>query len=120
MRGGLRTDGNGLGPFSDPARIGACEKGGQWQLALSLFQNMSSVKVIPGVISYSAAISACEKSGQWQHALRLFQHMPDAKVSPNVIGYCSATIGACEKGGQWQAQYLVSLDGDIYWSAHCK
>ena len=37
--------------------ISACEKGGQWQEALSLFEAMPKAKIRPDVISCSAAIS---------------------------------------------------------------
>ncbi|CAK9077169.1 Pentatricopeptide repeat-containing protein At2g31400 [Durusdinium trenchii] len=81
--------------------IRACDKCGQWQQALKLFDAMPQAKVQPDVISYSAAISACEKGGQWQQALKLFDAMPQAKVQPDVISF-NSTISACEKGSQWQ------------------
>eukprot|EP00438_Fugacium_kawagutii_P027259 Skav214352 [mRNA] locus=scaffold86:468931:470052:+ [translate_table: standard] len=83
------------------ATISACEKGDQWEQALSLFEVLKESRICPTVISYSATISACEKSGQWQQALNLFHQMPHANVVPDVHSY-SATISACEKGGQWQ------------------
>ena len=55
--------------ITDSAAISACEKGGQWQMALQLMEDMQ-VKGFPAhTITYSAAISACEKGGQWQGAL---------------------------------------------------
>ena len=58
---------------------GSCEKGGQWQLAMKLFYNMTVHQVYPDVIAFSAAISSCEKGGQWKLALQIFQAMlPDA------------------------------------------
>ena len=87
--------------ISYSAAISACEKGGQWQEALTLFEVMFKAKVQPNVFSYSAAISACEKGGQWQEALTLFDAMPKAQNQPNVISY-NAAISACEKGGRWQ------------------
>ena len=47
------------------AGISACEKGKQWQRALSLLSEMQDVKVEPNVLSYSAGISACDKGDQW-------------------------------------------------------
>jgi pentatricopeptide repeat protein len=81
------------------AAISACAKGGQWQQALSLLQEMREKGVIPDRITYSAAISACGKGGQWQQALSLLQEMREKGVTPNVITY-SAAISACEKGGE--------------------
>ena len=99
---------SGLRPniFSYSAAISACEKGGQWQQALTLFQDMLEGGIRHDIISYNATISACEKGGQWQRALTLFQELPEATMSPNVISY-NAAINACEKGGQWQQALLL-------------
>ncbi|CAE8675225.1 unnamed protein product [Polarella glacialis] len=91
------------------AAISACEKGGQWQLALNLLSLMPNAKVVPNDFTYSSAISACSKGGQWQLALNLLSLMPEARVVPDQINY-NAAISACEKGGQWQlALNLLSL-----------
>ncbi|CAE8614608.1 unnamed protein product [Polarella glacialis] len=91
------------------AAISACEKDGQWQMALNLLSLMPEAMVVPNVITYSAVISACEKGGQWQMALNLLSLMPGASVVPNEITY-SAAISACSKDGQWQvALNLLSL-----------
>eukprot|EP00913_Durusdinium_trenchii_P025930 g24331.t1 len=85
------------------AGISACEKGGNWELALNLLSTaMPRAKVQPNAFSYNAAISACEKGGQLQHALALFEAMPIATVQPDVFSF-SAVISAYEKGGQWEA-----------------
>eukprot|EP00434_Breviolum_minutum_P009870 symbB.v1.2.008696.t1/scaffold543.1/size336731/9 len=90
------------------AIISACEKGGQWQRALALFQTMLEEKVVPNVVIYGAIISACEKGGQWQRALALFQTMPEEKVVPNVVIY-GAIISAFARDDQWQ-QSLAMLN----------
>ena len=43
------------------AAISACGKGGQWQRALSLLDDMRKAGATMDVISFSAAVSACEK-----------------------------------------------------------
>ena len=43
------------------ATISACEKGGQWQRALGLFEEFRSHGLQANVITYNATISACEK-----------------------------------------------------------
>ena len=43
------------------AAISACEKGGQWQRALQLLEDMQAKGIPADTITYSAAISACEK-----------------------------------------------------------
>ena len=78
------------------AGISACEKGRQWQQALSLLIEMWEATLEPNVISYTAGISACEKGDQWQRALALLSEMWEAKLEPNVISY-NAGISACEK-----------------------
>ncbi|CAJ1363337.1 unnamed protein product, partial [Effrenium voratum] len=64
--------------------ISACEKGGQWQKALQLFQSMAT----PDACSYSAAISSCEESRHWQKALDLFGAMMQlARIQPDLVSY---------------------------------
>ena len=43
------------------AAISACEKGGQWQQGLELFERMRGECVQRDTITYGVAISACEK-----------------------------------------------------------
>ncbi|CAE8615408.1 unnamed protein product, partial [Polarella glacialis] len=87
--------------ISYSAAISACEKGGQWQLALSLLSSMPVMKAIPNEISYNAAISACEKGGQWLGALTLLQQMRDARLTA-ISQARSTVISACSRAGCWQ------------------
>ena len=73
--------------ISYSAVISACEKGGQWEQALTLFQAMPKAKISPNVVSYSAGISACEKGGQWEQALTLFESMRGSHVDPDIVSY---------------------------------
>ena len=57
-----------LNVISFNAVISACEKGGQWQRALSLLDDMHRAGVTLNAISFNAAILTCEKGGQWQRA----------------------------------------------------
>merc|ERR1739841_325877 len=93
--------------ISYSAAISACEKGGQWQVALGLLATMQEAALVPNVISYSAAISACEKCGQWQEALGLLATMQEADLVPNVISY-NAAISACEKWTQMARGTTIS------------
>jgi pentatricopeptide repeat domain-containing protein 1 len=45
------------------ALISACEKAGQWQLALNLFSEMLKERCVPNVITYNSLITACAQVG---------------------------------------------------------
>ena len=94
------------------ATISACEKGGEWQEALRLFNEMDGKRVPRDTITYNATISACEKGGEWQEALRLFNEMDAKRVPRNPITY-SATISACEKGGQCKTAMDLLSDMEL-------
>ena len=90
--------------------ITACEKGGQWEHALRLLEEMGGRGVERNTITYNAAISACAKGGQWEHALWLLEEMGTRGVERDTITY-SAAISACEQGGQFMQAVLVFRGG---------
>jgi pentatricopeptide repeat protein len=69
----------GLGLLPDlitmNSAISACEKGGQWQKALTLLESMPRLGLQPDVITMSAAILACERGGQREKTLALRKSM---------------------------------------------
>ncbi|CAK0880919.1 unnamed protein product, partial [Prorocentrum cordatum] len=70
------------------AAISACEKGGQWQQALSLIVGMWELKLEPDTIfSCNAEIRAYDKCGQWQQALSLLGEMRESSLEPNENQY---------------------------------
>ena len=95
--------------FSFNATISSCEKTGQWQPALCLFEAMPAAKIQPDIISFNASISSFEKGQGWQLALNLFHTMPKSQVQPDLVSH-SAVISACHRGSQWQ-QALIFLEG---------
>ena len=55
------------------AAISACDHGGQWEMAVSLLDELRTrADLRPTAVSYSSAISACGRAGEWQRALGLF------------------------------------------------
>ncbi|CAL1126927.1 unnamed protein product [Cladocopium goreaui] len=76
------------------ATIAACEKGLQWQRAITLLQLPGAPGTVPE--AFAAACSACEKCSQWSRALTVLQ-----QTTPNVV-ICTACIAACAKAGQLQ------------------
>ena len=85
--------------ISHNAAISACEKGGQWQHAMSLFEAI--IEADRDVISYSATMNACQRGGQWQQALLLMEEMTRATIDAGVICYCAA-MSACGRASQLQ------------------
>jgi pentatricopeptide repeat domain-containing protein 1 len=41
------------------ALINACEKAGQWELALQLFERMQQEGIAPNTVTYNSLITAC-------------------------------------------------------------
>lgn len=68
------------------AALSACEKGGQWELALELLELMRS-QMQPNVFAYSACISACGAGGEWQKSVELHKEMIRAGVEPSLISF---------------------------------
>ena len=103
--------------ISYSSTISACEKGGQWQMAVHLFDSMRKAKVDADVISYNATISACEKGGQWQMAVHLFDSMRKAKVDADVISYNAVLEAACSKAmSQAYEFFLQARQAGLYGS----
>ena len=89
--------------FTYSAAIGACERMGQWQHAISLYLDMleKSVEdgsrgggVRPNVVILNNVLNACATGRQWKLALRLLVESRDVGVVPDAISY-SSVITAC-------------------------
>lgn len=55
--------------------ISACEKGGRWEVACMLLNQMASVQMLADVISFNSAFLACYQCGQWQSAMDILYLM---------------------------------------------
>lgn len=51
--------------------ISACERAGQWQLALHLLQLLKRSKLEMDVVSYGGVANVCAKARSWQFAVEL-------------------------------------------------
>ena len=88
--------------ISYSAAISACEKGGRWEQALEVFDEMRSRGVEPNVITYTSAMSACVKSGEPHTALRLFDELLETEGSSSETSGVVAPDGPCYHAGrQW-------------------
>ena len=57
------------------AVILACEKAGEWERALLLFEAVKSRGIQPDEICFGAAVKACAKGRQWERAEALLDDM---------------------------------------------
>ena len=57
------------------AVILACEKAGEWERALLLFEAVKSRGIQPDAICFGAAVKACAKGRQWERAEALLDDM---------------------------------------------
>jgi len=94
------------------AAISACEKGGQWEKALALLQQMRGVGITPNVITYSASIQACASSGQPTIALEIFDEAQQA-IEMNVVIY-NAILDAVCASYPAKARELYSRGRSLY------
>ena len=53
----------------------ACERGGAWNEAIEVFEQMQSKDVPRDTITYNALVRACERGGQWQLAFDFMRQM---------------------------------------------
>ncbi|CAE7261872.1 unnamed protein product [Symbiodinium natans] len=94
---------------ADPAlllnELRACQKFGQWSVALGLW---ASGKSPTGTLPANLVISACESTGEWEMALAFLACMLDQALDVDVVT-CTSIISACEVNGHWK-EVLRILD----------
>ena len=60
---GARAQGCERSVITYSSLISACEKAGEWELALQLFEEMRAEGCTPNVISFNSLITACAQGG---------------------------------------------------------
>ena len=98
--------------------IGACQKRGQWQVALLLLAGMPGKTIPPNVVSYASAMRACQAAKHWSMAFRLLLQMQAEALRANEIHLASA-LEACEEAVASQkdvtalARFSLQLYGQL-------
>ncbi|CAN6580195.1 unnamed protein product [Malus baccata var. baccata] len=78
--------------------------------ALTLFRDMISKSVVPGIITYSTLIHGLCNTSRWEEMLSLFEGMVDQGVKPNVITYNTLIYALCQSGRMEKAKsYLICM-----------
>jgi pentatricopeptide repeat protein len=80
------------------ATMSACSKGGAWERALELFDDMPGLGHERSTITYNVAMGACMRGGDWERALELFDAMPDEGLERDAVSVNTA-MAAAEAGG---------------------
>lgn len=74
----MKSHGVPAGLIAHNAAIGACDKGGEWSLALSVLKEMSEAGIRPDAISYAGVIRRDERERERRSAWYT--------LLPNVLG----------------------------------
>ncbi|CAK0784210.1 hypothetical protein CVIRNUC_007414 [Coccomyxa viridis] len=84
------------------ALMAACEKAGQGDLALALFEKMKAEKMQPDAAIFNSMIAACAHGGEFAKARLMFDSMAEHNCQPDAVTFANL-IRAYKKGGQWCA-----------------
>jgi len=79
--------------------MAACEKAGQWDLAVALFDTMSARGCVPDVTIFNSMIAACAHGGEFVKARLMFERMAEHGCAPDAVTFANM-IRAYKKGGQ--------------------
>lgn len=74
---------------------------GQWSVAVTIFQEIFKVSLLPDVVSFSALAGALDRARRWKEVLELFQLQKELQVQPNVV-FCGHALGAMASSVQWR------------------
>ncbi|CAE8596802.1 unnamed protein product [Polarella glacialis] len=84
--------------ISYSAAISSCEKGRQWQMALSLLSQMPDARLSPNLLCFAAAVLACVKCNRWRDTFVLLDDMLGFSLEPNPFTL-STLLAECEQRG---------------------
>ncbi|CAE7939817.1 unnamed protein product [Symbiodinium sp. KB8] len=98
----------------------SCGAAGRWRMALSIFNNMRFVQVVPGQLAYQHVVIACREAGAFTIADQLCEEMRictghvehGLSISP---GLEKSYLRKCEEVGDWQRALQVL--GEMQWCA---
>eukprot|EP00884_Botryococcus_braunii_P000450 jgi/Botrbrau1/10405/Bobra.0133s0014.1 len=96
----LASDSGSRPPHCLAALMAACEKAGQWDLAITLFERLVAQGQQPDVTIFNSMIAACAHGGEFQKACELFHKITEHGCQPDAVSYANL-IRAYKKGGQW-------------------
>jgi pentatricopeptide repeat domain-containing protein 1 len=86
------------------AAVHACTRDGDWETALTLFQQLKSSGMQPNQATYASLIFACGQGSQVRIALRLLDEMT---VVPNPVVWGAALTATAKAGMVEQALHLL-------------
>ncbi|CAM9800577.1 unnamed protein product, partial [Ectocarpus sp. 12 AP-2014] len=81
--------------------IQACGHGGEWELGVTLIDDMRDLGIKPNAQTFNMAVAACARSGERLAAETLVANMRNARVVPDEFTYASL-LAACGRAKEWK------------------
>ncbi|CAM9360667.1 unnamed protein product, partial [Ectocarpus sp. 4 AP-2014] len=81
--------------------IQACGHGGEWELGVTLIDDMRDLGIKPDAQTFNMAVAACARSGERLAAETLVANMRNARVAPDEFTYASL-VAACGRAKEWK------------------
>lgn len=86
--------------------LGVCSRGGLWEVARSLFDEMANRKIKQDVFSYNTLLDAICKGGQMDLSFDILAQMHVNRITPNVVSYSTVIDGFAKTGRYEEALCL--------------
>ncbi|CAL1126632.1 unnamed protein product [Cladocopium goreaui] len=102
------------------AALQACEKSGQWQMALMLLEDFSSRRLLPDGGALASALLATGRAGAWQQGCWILKMVRSGKWNTKALPkaewsrVATAAVSVCGQQRQWRmaTQVLEVLQQD--------